>query len=163
MYLFKPVPLTLKKTTLPIYQNHAKFRCRIASTAFYDDDEDEDRSRNERKSNEQHIQRIQKLNQLFYLDYKLTQPELEDLILGTFKRFYKIALEMHQFQEYLVIYPEIKHKNDFEYIKELIAISDTLTEYGMKQYVMNQFKNLRMKKEKIMIPLPIHPLMNRDM
>ena len=100
---------------------------------------------------------------MFYLDYKLTQPELEDLILGTFKRFYKIALETHQFQEYLVIYPEIKHKNDFEYIKELIAISDTLTEYGMKQYVMNQFKNLRMKKEKIMIPLPIHPLMNRDM
>jgi hypothetical protein len=161
MYLFKSAPFIQTKPSI-YSRNHAKFYCRVASTAFYDDDEDELRSRNKKKPNNQHIQHIQKLNKLFYMDYKLTQPELEDLILGTFKRFYKVSLETHPFQECLVIHPEIKSKNDFEYIKELIKISDTLTQYGLKQYVVHQFKHLTMKKEKIRIPLPIDPI-HRDM
>lgn len=120
-------------------------------TAFFDEDDNhQPRQRNP------NLERIKQLNKLFYLDHRLTQPELEDLIVGTCKKFYRIALEVVEDERMLlVIYPEVKRKDDFEYIQELMKIAHTLSDFGLKQFIQDQFKHIQMKKEPIVIPLPV--------
>lgn len=120
-------------------------------TAFFD--EDDNHQPRQRNPNLEHIQ---KLNKLFYLEHRMTQPELEELIVGTCKKLYRIALEVVEDQRMLlVIYPEVKHKDDFEYIEELMKIAHTLSDFGLKQFVQERFKHIQIKKEPIVIPLPV--------
>jgi len=137
-------------------------RATLVSYKNNDDDSDDEneikKKQNENKKNQESIyaQKVVQLNKLFYLDYTLTSEELEDLIMGTFKKLYKITLEVINENVCLVVYPEVKPVNDLKYKEDLIIISELLSDLAVKQYLYDEFKKADiLKKDRYILPLPI--------
>jgi len=154
----------------PIYSYRAvkdhcrqiKFVVKALSVSYRDDDDgnsDDEKNKKDKykKKDQLYNQQIVQLNKLFYLDYTLTPDELEDLILGTFKKFYKISLEVINESVCLVIYPEIKQTNDMKYKEDLKVISELLSDLAVKQFIYDEFKkvNKPIHKDRYIVLLPI--------
>lgn len=124
-----------------------------------DDDENNDKMKSNEnkdlnKTDAKQLEKIHRLNKLFYYNYTITYQDLKDLIVGTFKKLYNVQLEICEGQVCFVIYPDIKSEDDLDYKKKMEAISLILTDYAMKEYLYDEIKKINMiKKEPIVIPL----------
>lgn len=100
---------------------------------------------------------VQNLNRIFYMDYSMNGSDLQELITGTFKRLYDLKLEVREKEIYLIIYPTLRREDDETYKEELNTIASILTEWNLKRYIMDEFKNLNaiVFKENIEIMLPV--------
>lgn len=100
---------------------------------------------------------IHQLNRIFYMDYSMSGVDLKDLIIGTFKRLYDLKLEVREKEIYLIVYPTLRQEEDETYKEELNTIASILTEWNLKRYIMDEFKNLNAVgfKENIEIRLPV--------
>jgi len=100
---------------------------------------------------------IEQLNRIFYMDYRMNGMELKELIIGTFKRLYDLKLEVRDKDIYLIVYPRLRQENDETYKEELNTIATILTEWNLKRYIIDEFKNLNAIafKENIEIMLPV--------
>jgi hypothetical protein len=100
---------------------------------------------------------IEQLNRMFYMDYTLKGVELKELIIGTFKRLYDLKLEVRDKDIYLIVYPTLRREDDETYKEELNTIASILTEWNLKRYILDEFKNLNSIgfKENIEIMLPV--------
>ena len=144
---------------LPLYNRSIRTTiCNVITVAqadgsgSYDSDDDEEPNINE--VDPEHIQTIHNLNKLFYYDYTITYQDLKDLIVGTFKKLYRIQLEVRERRVCFVIYPEIRSENDLEYKKEMENFAAILTDYAMKEFLYNELKKVDIfKKDIIVIPL----------
>lgn len=139
-----------------------KFVVKASSVCYREDDDgdsDDERNRNKKnkKPDQLYNQQILQLNKLFYLDHTLSPDELEDLILGTFKKFYKISLEVINESVCLVIYPEVKQSNDMKYKEDLKVISELLSDLAVKQFIYDEFKKINkpIQKDRYIVLLPI--------
>lgn len=101
------------------------------------------------------LQTIRSLNKLFYYDYTLSYQELKDLIIGTFKKLYRIKLEVRENQICFVVYPEVKSEDDFEYKQEMDAIAMVLTDYAMKEYLYDELKKITLFQRGVIV-IPLH-------
>ena len=100
---------------------------------------------------------IEQLNRIFYMDYQMNGMDLKELITGTFKRLYDLKLEVRDKDIYLIVYPTLRREDDETYKEELNTIATILTEWNLKRYIMDEFKNLSAIgfKENIEIMLPV--------
>lgn len=100
---------------------------------------------------------IEQLNRIFYMDYQMNGMDLKELITGTFKRLYDLKLEVRDKDIYLIVYPTLRREDDETYKEELNTIATILTEWNLKRYIMDEFKNLNSIgfKENIEIILPV--------
>ena len=114
----------------------------------YDSDDEES---NINKVDPEHEQTIHNLNKLFYYDYTITYQDLKDLIVGTFKKLYRIQLEVREGRVCFVVYPDIKSEDDVEYKREMDAIASILTDYAMKEYLYNELKKIDVFQRGIVI------------
>lgn len=134
--------------------------CHAITLTRDDDDSNEDDTNNKKKSYEnidpERIQTIHNLNKIFYYDYTISYEELKDLIIGTFKKLYRIKLEVREGQICFVVYPEILSTDDIEYKREMDAIAMVLTDYAMKDYLYNEIKKINIfQRDIVVIPLQI--------
>jgi hypothetical protein len=156
----KRTPVVYQKTTGSI----KKRRCYATITregGSGSDSDDEDHF-NQRKQPEdptqmhpEKLQTIRALNKMFYYDYTLSYQELKDLIIGTFKKLYRIKLEVREKQICFVVYPEVKSEDDLEYKKEMDIIAMVLTDYAMKEYLYDELKKVTVFQRGVIV-IPLH-------
>lgn len=151
---YQKVPLSIKK-----------MRC--YATVYREDDsesyeEDDEDHYNQHKQPEdpiqmhpEKLQTIRALNKMFYYDYTLSYQELKDLIIGTFKKLYRIKLEVREKQICFVVYPEVKSEDDQEYKKEMDIIAMVLTDYAMKEYLYDELKKVTIFQRGVIV-IPLH-------
>uniref|UniRef100_A0A6C0CSE0 Uncharacterized protein n=1 Tax=viral metagenome TaxID=1070528 RepID=A0A6C0CSE0_9ZZZZ len=119
-----------------------------------DDDKEQFNQKKDRiKINQE--QTINSLNKMFYYNYTLSYQELKDLIIGTFKKLYRIKLEIYEGKICFVVYPEVKSEDDIEYKREMDAIAMILTDYMMKEYLYDELKKITVFQRGIII-IPLH-------
>lgn len=143
----------------PLYKRYLrKTICNVISVAekngsgSYDSDDEEESNISD--IDPEHSQTIHSLNKLFYYDYTISYQDLKDLIVGTFKKLYRIQLEVREKRICFVVYPEIKSEDDIEYRREMDAIASILSDYAMKEYLYNELKKIDVfKRGIIIIPL----------
>lgn len=119
-----------------------------------DDDEPKKQLNNPNEMDPEQLQTIRSLNKLFYYNYTITYQDLKDLIVGTFKKFYRIGLEVREGQVCFVVYPEVQSEDDIEYKREMDAIALILTDYAMKEHLYAELKKIDIfQRGVVIIPL----------
>ena len=157
----KRIPISFQKQVCLIKKTHCcATMTRDDGSGSYDSD-DEDHLRDKKyiedpiKMDPEHLQTIRALNKLFYYNYTICYQELKDLVIGTFKKFYRINLEVREGQICFVVYPEIKSEDDIEYKRDMDAIAMILTDYAMKEYLYDELKKVDIFQRGIIV-IPLH-------
>lgn len=157
----KRIPIPFKKQAFLIKKNrYYATMTRDDGYGSYDsDDEDhfieKKQIENPIEMDPEQLQTIRSLNKLFYYNYTISYQELKDLIIGTFKKLYRINLEVREGQICFVVYPEVKSEDDFEYKREMDAIAMVLTDYAMKEYLYDELKKINVFQKGILV-IPLH-------